>query len=317
MPRPVQQSRHERTPSRPETGPVLVVHGGAGAKPSDRVRRRHLAAVREALRRGCSALARSADEAVVAAVAFMEAETDLNAGRGATLDCEGHASLDAGFMEGDELRYGAVGCVMRTSTPIVLARALIADGEFGRFIAGASADALVHRYGAPPCQPDDLITERAKRNWRRANGASAHLADTVGAVAVDRSGRLAAAVSTGGLSGKPAGRVGDSAVVGAGFWAERPLGACVTTGIGEAMMREGTARRCVRLLAEGSTPEEAAHRALRELSRRDSYPAAGLILVTAEGRVVLAHTSRVMSAGHVRPGADPRVRMTWERSASA
>ena len=280
---------------------------------SARDRREHLAAVREALCRGFHALARGADEAVVAAVAFMEAETVLNAGRGATLNRNGRATLDAGFMEGDELRYGAVGCVTRTATPIVLARGLSTDGEFGRFIVGASADALVERYGASPCEPEDLVTERAKNNWRRAT-ASAQVTDTVGAVAMDRHGRLAAAVSTGGLSRKPEGRVGDSAVVGAGFWAERPLGACVTTGLGEVMLREGTARRCVRLLADGSTSRQAAHRALQELSRQDSQPPAGLILVSADGRVALAHTSPIMTAGYMRPDATPRVRTTWKGS---
>jgi len=297
------------------TGPVLVVHGGAGAQPSNRDRRAHLAAVREALQRGSRSLSYSADEAVVAAVAFMEAETDLNAGRGATLDRDGRVTLDAGFMEGHDLRYGAVGCVTRTATPIVLARGLSSDGSFGRFLVGASADALVGRYGALPCEPEELVTERARSVWRRAT-AAALATDTVGAVALDQHGRLAAAVSTGGLSRKPAGRVGDSAVVGAGFWAEQPLGACVTTGIGEAMMREGTARRCVRLLAEGCTPQSAARKALEELSRGDSHPAAGLILVSAEGAVVLAHTSPVMNAGYVRPEENPRVRTVWERSTS-
>jgi beta-aspartyl-peptidase (threonine type) len=132
----------------------------------------------------------------------------------------------------------------------------------------------------------------------------------VGAVALDARGRLAAAVSTGGLRGKPPGRVGDSGVVGAGFWAETPLGACVTTGIGEAMLREGTARRCVRLLAEGLEPAAAAAAALAELHDRFAKPHAGLILVTADGRIAIVHTSPLMPAGHAH-GDDVVVRARW------
>lgn len=294
---------------------MLLVHGGAGVAPSPRDRRLFIAAVREALRRGSQALARGAEDAVVAAVEFLEAESILNAGRGATLDREGRVMLDAGFMEGTHLRFGAVACVTRTPTPIVLARALSGDGEFGRFIAGASADALVARYGVLACAPDGLITKRARQAWTRSverGGGAA--TDTVGAVGLDARGRLAAAVSTGGISLKPSGRVGDSAVVGAGFWAEAPFGACVATGIGEAMLREGSARRCVRLLGDGMTPQRAALIALAELSRGGSHPPAGLIVVASDGRAALVHTSPTMTAGIWRLGARVTVRTRWGRS---
>jgi beta-aspartyl-peptidase (threonine type) len=299
--------------------PVVIVHGGAGLVRTARERTEHAGAVRAALRCGLAAVDRGgAAAAVVAAVASMEEAPVLNAGRGATLDAAGHATLDAGFMEGRDLRFGAVGCVTRTVTPVVLARALSEQGEFGCFIVGRYADDLVDRYGIERCEPGELVSPQALRAWqRRARRVPApRAADTVGAVALDREGRVAAAVSTGGLAGKPRGRVGDSAVAGAGFWAEEPLGACVTTGIGEAMLREGTARRSVRLLAEGVAPEHAAAEALAEASRLAADGAAavtpcGLILVTCDGRFAIAHTSPAMIAAYASPGGRAVVRSRW------
>jgi beta-aspartyl-peptidase (threonine type) len=276
----------------------------------DQRRRENIAAVCEAARRGVEALAHSASDAVVTAVAYMESETSLNAGRGAVLDADGHVTLDAGFMEGATRRFGAVGCVTRTANPVLLARGLSTEGEHGRFIVGRAADALVERFGATACAREDLVTPAAQRAWRERRHAAA-AADTVGAVALDENGRIAAAVSTGGLALKPDGRVGDSAVVGAGFWAEEPLGACVTTGIGEAILREGTARRCVRLLGEGWTPARAARKALGELRRARSRPPCGLIVVTTDGRVAVAHTSPAMTAGIARMDAPAVVRTRW------
>jgi beta-aspartyl-peptidase (threonine type) len=294
------------------------VHGGAGTVPSARQRTEHAGAVRAALRCGFAALDRGADAAVIAAVTSMEEAAVLNAGRGATLDAAGRVTLDAGFMEGAALRFGAVGCVTRTVTPVVLAQGLSTEGEFGCFVVGPHADALVERFGAARCEPEDLVTPRALRTWQRRTrpDRAAHAADTVGAVALDRNGRVAAAVSTGGLSGKPPGRVGDSAIAGAGFWAEAPLGACVTTGIGEAMLREGTARRCVRLLAEGLTPARAAAEAVAEVSRVSADGASavtpcGLILVTCDGGFAIAHTSPVMIAAYASPGRRAVVRSRW------
>jgi L-asparaginase / beta-aspartyl-peptidase len=308
----VSSTRAARKPRRAAPIPLLLVHGGAGALASDRDRRIHTRAVREALQHGLERLESGAAAAVLAAVSYMESETVLNAGRGATLDVSGRVTLDAGFMDGRTLRFGSVGCVTRTPNPIILAHALSRDGTYGRFLVGASADALVERVGAPLCSPEDLITHRALEVWRgRRNKERLVSADTVGAVALDAEGQVAAAVSTGGLSRKPAGRVGDSAVVGAGFWSENRLGACVTTGIGEAMLREGTARRCVKLLAGDLSPADAAQTALEELSDRHKRAPAGLILVTSDGAFAIAHTSPAMTAGLAGPGRRVTVRSRW------
>jgi beta-aspartyl-peptidase (threonine type) len=165
------------------------------------------------------------------------------------------------------------------------------------------------------CEPEELITDRARERRRHGLADSTGPGtDTVGAVALDDTGRLAAAVSTGGLAGKRAGRVGDSPIVGAGFWADDRHGAAVATGIGEVLMRQGTSRRCVELLARGVAPAEAVRVALAELHDGgpvDAGGLGGLIVVSAEGEVALGHDTAAMAAGWIRPGGAPTVALRW------
>ncbi len=290
-------------------GPVIVVHGGAGSLPNEEDRRLYQVGVTDALRIGVAALERGAREAVREAVMHLEAHTITNAGRGAALARDGTVALDAGFMLGADRRYGGVTGVDDTMHPVCLAEHLTAGGEYGRLLAPPGVAGLAGRLGVPTCPSADLITDRARRLHAERLAAAAPAAgttpwlDTVGAVAIDADGRTAAAVSTGGMSCKASGRVGDSPVVGAGFWADDRFGACVTTGVGEALLRQGSARRCVQLLADGLSPEQAAARALEEVV---DYPgdmrgASGLILVTRDGAVCLDHNSAEMSSGWARP----------------
>ncbi|HEX5010511.1 MAG TPA: isoaspartyl peptidase/L-asparaginase [Planctomycetota bacterium] len=299
-------------------GPVLVVHGGAGALESEEDRRQYLQGVGAALDAGLAALPRGARAAVMAAVVHMERHTIMNAGHGAALARDGTAALDAGFMDGATRRYGAVTGVRTCMTPVLLAERLSHEGDYGRFVAPPGADALVAEFGLPACAPDELVTERARRLWerRRAEEPPAVRApwlDTVGAVALDAQGHVAAAVSTGGMSLKRTGRVGDSPVVGGGFWADDRAGACVSTGVGEVLMREGTARRCVQLLAAEIAPARAAAQALAELADHpgDARGASGLILVSATGAAVLDHSSFEMSGGWARPDGSRRITHQW------
>ncbi len=299
-------------------GPVLVVHGGAGDLDSEEDRRLYLAGVGEALDAGLRELPRGACAAVLAAVEHMERHTIMNAGRGAALCADGTVALDAGFMDGASRRYGAVTGVRNCATPVLLAERLSREGDWGRFVAPPCADTLAAEFGLPACRPESLVSPRALRIWEarctagRPDGRAPWL-DTVGAVALDAEGHVAAAVSTGGMSLKRPGRVGDSPVVGGGFWARDGAGACVTTGVGEALMREGSARRCVQLLASGTPPAQAARQALAELEDfpGDVRGASGLLLVSPEGAVVLAHSSREMSGGWARPGGARRVTHQW------
>jgi beta-aspartyl-peptidase (threonine type) len=291
------------------------VHGGAGSHAEPEDERSYLDGIAAALARGVGALATSARAAVIASVSYMETATPLNAGIGAVLAADGSVRLDAGFMDGATRRFGAVADVRRCATPVRIAEHLAGDGRFGRLLVGDAAEGAAREGGIALCEPDDLITERARERHRRALAdASAPRADTVGAVALDAQGHLAAAVSTGGLAGKKAGRVGDSPIVGAGFWADDRHGAAAATGIGEVLMRQGVSRRCVELLARNVSPAESLRRALAEL-RDGGVPErsglGGLIVVSARGEVALGHDTPVMSAGWIRPGSAPTVSSRW------
>lgn len=301
--------------------PVLVVHGGAGALASDEDRRLYLQGVSDALDAGLAALARDAKSAVLAAVEHLERHSICNAGVGAVLAADGAAWLDAGYMCGTTRRYGGVTGVRDCPVPVRLAERLSHEGDFGRLLSPPGVDGLAAEWGLPTCANEELITARTRRIWeeRRALRAApppaglAPFLDTVGAVALDAGGHVAAAVSTGGTSWKRRGRVGDSPIVGAGYWADDARGACVTTGVGEALLRQGTARRAVELLTDSRTPLQAARAALAELvdHEGDARGTGGLILVAPDGTVALDHNSREMSAGWAQVGGGRRVTHLW------
>ena len=301
-------------------GPVLVVHGGAGSLESEEDRRQYLEGVGGALDAGLAVLGDGCKAAVLAAVAHMESHTIMNAGRGAALAKDGTVALDAGYMDGATRRYGGVTGVRRCMNPVLLAERLAHEGDYGRFLSPPDSDGLPEEFGIEACAPGDLVTERARAILERRLAAAAPpgstpYLDTVGAVALDAAGHVAAAVSTGGISMKRPGRVGDSPVVGSGFWADDATAACVTTGVGEALARMGTARRCVQLLADGlcDTPAAAAARALDELVEfeGDARGASGLIFVSRSGEVVLDHNSPEMSGGWARPDGTREVTHLW------
>jgi len=290
------------------------VHGGAGTQARAADAAAYSAAVTEALQRGGAALCESARAAVVAAVAYMEEATPLNAGRGAVLDADGNVTLDAGFMDGATRRFGGVAGVRRFATPVRIAAALSADGEFGRLLIGDAADEAGRLAGLPAVKPEDLVTERSLRREREQSADSTALrGDTVGAIALDEKGHVAAAVSTGGIGGKRVGRVGDSPIVGAGYWADDAAGASATTGIGEALLRQGSARRAVQLIMEGLAAPDAARRALAELAAEgpESRGIAGIIVLDLQGGVGIEHDTPAMTAGWIHPNEAPTVRTLW------
>lgn len=309
--------------------PLLIVHGGAGTLPCEADRALYLAGVAQALEAGQQALESAslaelgpgARDAVRAAVMHMEAHTIMNAGRGSALARDSSVSMDAGFMVGDTRRYGAVTGVRRTVHPVLLAEHLLDDGDYGRLVAPPEVDELIDVVGAPRCAPEDLLTERAMRLYAERltgdgpAGDAEPMLDTVGAVCLDEQGHVAAAVSTGGMSLKRPGRIGDSPIVGAGFWADDAAGAAVTTGVGEALLRQGTARRCVQLVASGMSAAAAAREALDELidHEGDRRGCSGLILVTVHGEVVIDHSTPEMSAGWAAGDGAGEVTHLWRR----
>jgi len=273
--------------------PALIVHGGAGADPGGRDELR--SGMREAVAAGWRALAGggSALDAVEASVRSLEDHPRFNAGRGSVLTSEGTVENDASIMEGDMLRNGAVAAVSGVRNPITLARRIMEDGRHSLF-AGPGALDRARALGVELCDPAELITEHQRRRL------AALQAGTVGAVALDRFGTIAAATSTGGTSGKLPGRVGDSALVGCGTYAESTLGGVSCTGDGEAIIRVTLARRSLEILKTVGDPSHAAEVALSVLVE-EGRGQGGLILVDWRGRMGWARSTVLMPVGLMSP----------------
>lgn len=271
---------------------ALIIHGGAGAAGPDLHDERERG-LRLAFELGWRILLQDgrALDAVISAVATLEDDPVFNAGFGSCLTQDGTVELDASVMDGASLRVGAVGAVGAIRNPIRLARAVMEDGRHA-FLVGPGAQRFACERGVPTVSAQSLITARQYQRWRA--GRAAAEPGTVGAVARDSAGNLAAATSTGGLVHKRSGRVGDSAIIGAGTYADNDLGGCSATGDGEAILRSSLARAAVELLDDGKDPTWAAQTALRLLQQRTGGEA-GLIIIDALGRIGYAYNTPTMS----------------------
>jgi beta-aspartyl-peptidase (threonine type) len=232
-------------------------------------------------------------DAVEAAVRVLEDHPRFNAGRGSVLTTAGTVEMDASIMEGDTLMNGAVAAVSGVPNPIILARRILDEGRHSLFV-GPGAAARARELGVPLCDPAGLITERQRRRLESA------AAGTVGAVALDVSGTIAAATSTGGRAGQLPGRVGDSALIGCGTYAESTVAGVSCTGDGEAIIRVALARRALEILKDVGDPEhacEVAIAALTEEGRGDG----GLIMIDWKGRIAWAHSTPFMPVGMQSP----------------
>lgn len=274
--------------------PALIVHGGAGADPGARDELR--SGMRDAVGAGWRALAAggTALDAVEAAVRSLEDHPRFNAGYGSVLTSAGTVETDASIMEGDQLRNGAVGAVSGIRNPITLARRILEDGRHSFFVGPGAAD-RARALGVPLCDPAELVTDRQRRRLEAIQ------AGTVGAVSLDRFGTIAAATSTGGLAGKLPGRVGDSAVIGCGTYAESTLGGVSCTGDGEAIIRVALARRALEILKSVGEPGHACEVALSVLGK-EGRGEGGLILVDWRGRLGWARSTALMPVGLMSPG---------------
>jgi L-asparaginase / beta-aspartyl-peptidase len=278
---------------------AIIVHGGAGDVSVDRHARLR-DGVRAAAAAGDAILAAggSALDAVVAAVRVLEDNPEYNAGTGSALTRDGTVETDASVMDGVTQRVGAVGAVPDLGNAIALARAVLEAGEHV-LLAGPAAWQLAAEVGITPAPAGSLITQRARD--RLAAALADRSGGTVGAVARDHAGRFAAATSTGGISGKRAGRVGDSPIAGAGTWADSDV-ALSATGDGEAIMRVALTRTiAMRALAVRSSDalRLAAIDSLRELARITSG-SAGVIGVDRHGVIGLQLSSTMPVASVVR-----------------
>lgn len=302
--------------------PALIVHGGAWDIPDDEVAP-HQEGCAAALAAGWAVLDRggSAMDAVEAAVRVLEDHPIFDAGVGSVLNRDGIVEVDAAIMDGTTLRSGAVAAVQRVQNPISLARRVLESEVV--LLVGQGAERFADQIGFPRCAHADLIVERELKRWQELRARSNHQlqdsfsrpasevagvqgiisggrdllrnpGDTVGAVAVDRSGQLAAGTSTGGITNKPAGRVGDSPLVGAGLYADQQTGGCSTTGWGESIIKVLLAKTATDLIGAGHTPMQAAHLAIERLATRVGG-LGGCILLDAHGQVGFAFNTPRMA----------------------
>ncbi|MGH7283280.1 MAG: isoaspartyl peptidase/L-asparaginase family protein [Polyangiaceae bacterium] len=296
----------------------ILVHGGAGDL-QDSDCEAHAKGCEEAARAGAEILNRggSALDAVERAVQKLEKNPIFNAGKGASLTDAGTIELDASIMSGADLRAGAVCSLPPFYNPISIARQVLEAG--GPVLLSANgAERFAIARGFSPCADADLITPKAKKRWEtlRSKGESAGYAGgTVGAVAFDVQGHVAAATSTGGMMNKPRGRVGDSPLIGAGTYADDRSGACSNTGDGEAVIRLVLAREACFYVQDTNKdarqvgthlPEVAARKAIALLGER-TQATGGMIFVDAKGRMGLARSTKTMSwAAHSAGWPDAR-----------
>ena len=187
-------------------------------------------------------------------------------GFGGLPDAEGHTVLDGGFMDGDTLRFGAVGAIEGFRSPVAIARSL-KDMPFNNFLVGQGAEAYARQNGF---EERDNLTPESFERYQKEKDQNQELCsydghDTVCALALDETGSMCAGVSTSGLFLKKKGRVGDSPVIGSGYYADSTIGAAAATGVGEDIMKGVLSFRAVMYLRSGMSPMEAAETAVREL----------------------------------------------------
>ncbi|GAC1371617.1 MAG: hypothetical protein NVS3B10_18840 [Polyangiales bacterium] len=301
---------------------VVLVHGGAGDLDDTRAPV-HAAGCLAAAEIGAAILRAggSALDAVQAAVVALEDDPKFNAGTGACLNEDGAIELDASIMEGTTLRAGAVAALPPFQNPVTIARSVLDDGRHVLY-AGDGAARFAAKHGFAPSTLEAMRTAAALERWKavRAKLATSNWAGgTVGAVARDAHGRLAAATSTGGSMDKDVGRVGDSPIVGAGTYADDALGAVSTTGKGESFLRTAFAARLVAAMsADAGILGRAAqiHQHLMDMAARVGGDG-GAILVDRDGRAAFARTTKTMSWGLVRAAEGGRSDGSEERGSGA
>jgi beta-aspartyl-peptidase (threonine type) len=270
----------------------------------------HLRGVGHALAAGWRALERggTALDAVEAAVVIMEDDEIFDAGRGSFLNRDGKVQLDALIMDGATLRAGGVGCVERVRNPVRTARKILSESPHVYFV-GEGAEHFAAEHGVDLCANEELVIPREVERLREyqrqrlSDGTAkdgndlfapeiSH--DTVGAVALDPAGNIAAATSTGGTLNKAPGRLGDSSLIGCGCYADNLSAAVSTTGWGEPIMKLVLAKWTADRVAAGNLPEWAAQEAMNYLKQRLNGHG-GIIVLNAQGQIGIAHNTPRMA----------------------
>jgi len=299
--------------------PVIVVHGGAGAWTPERSQP-GLEGVKKAAELGFEILTNkgSALDSVMKAVAVMEDGGAFNAGYGSSLNIDKRVEMEASIMDGKTLKAGAVGLLEDVRNPVRLAR-IVMEKTDHVFVVGKGAERLVEMFGVERREPTTELRLKYYENQRKAllegKFKLPKLADliksfpelftleTVGAVALDIEGDVAAATSTGGFPLKLPGRIGDSPLIGCGTYADNQVGACSATGVGEMAIRLVLAKTVCNFMESGKGAQEAVELAINLVNRRipDTYNSMGLIAVDVHGRVGAAHNSPNLCWTYITP----------------
>ncbi len=289
---------------------VVVVHGGAGAWRPER-RKLGLDGVKEAVNVGFEILRAdgSALDAAEAAVVCMEDNEVFNAGRGSTLTIDRRVEMEASIVDGKTLNAGAVGLLKNIKNPVRLAR-IVMEHTDHVFVVSTAAEKLAEVFHLERAEP---LTELRVRYWSElkqklnrekgiyylpklkkllASYPNLFETDTVGAVALDKDGNVAAATSTGGLTLKLPGRIGDTPLIGCGTYADNEAGACSTTGIGEVAVKLILAKTTCDFMRHGQPAVEAAESSIKLVNRRIRLKESmGLIAIDMHGGIGVAHNS--------------------------
>ncbi|TET62140.1 asparaginase [Candidatus Bathyarchaeota archaeon] len=297
----------------------MVVHGGAGTWHPERIQL-GLEGVRKAAKTGFEVLEHSgsAVDSVMEAVAVMEDGGVFNAGYGSSLNIEKHVEMEASIIDGKTLQAGAVGLLENIKNPIRLAR-LVMEKTDHVFVVGEGAEKLADMFKLERREPTTELRLKYYEKQRKAllkgklqlpklanlvrNHPELFTLETVGAVALDKEGNVAAATSTGGFPLKLPGRIGDSPIIGCGTYADNQAGACSATGVGEIAIRLVLAKTVCNFMESGKTAQDAVERAIDIVNRRitDTYNSMGLIAVDVRGRVGAAHNSPDMCWAFITP----------------
>ncbi|XP_034480206.1 probable isoaspartyl peptidase/L-asparaginase GA20639 [Drosophila innubila] len=304
--------------------PVLLIHGGAGDITDSRIAGK-FKGIKEALRAAWEKLEPSSNapgnalDAVETAVRSMELDEAFNAGYGACLNTAGEVEMEASLMEGRDLRSGCVTLLRDVMHPITVARRLM-ERKRHVFLGGEAALELALSTGSERLPPGALITESARQALRQfkeqqAAGADTTYArteldeartdpkgDTVGAVAIDLDGHIVVGTSTGGITGKWPGRIGDTPLLGCGTYADNTIGGVSTTGHGETIMRYNLAQRILGAIQhQGLSAQAAADQECQRMTKRIGGTG-GAIVIDHNGQVGISFTSRRMAWGYVQDG---------------
>ena len=288
--------------------PSLIVHGGAWDIPDAAVSACH-AGCERALAAGWGILEAggSALDAIEVAIVILEDDPMFDAGYGSHLNLDGRVECDAIVMDGATLRAGAVTTLQHVRNPVRLARKVLENCPHMMLVA-EGAERFAHEQGIELCAPEELVTEAEREAWAQckmdkhaATFHRGHEQGTVGAVAMDKEGRLFAATSTGGTCCKMPGRVGDSPLIGCGCYADAEAGAVSCTGYGEAIMKilmAKTAADFLRDVAHASAMK-AAEQAIEILAQR-THATGGLILLDRQGNPGWAFNTPRMAYGYIK-----------------